>query len=195
MKVKKAVFLDRDGVINRLVYNPATGAYESPHTPADLDIHSFTAESLRKLAGAGYLLFLVSNQPSYAKGKATMENILAVHEKLDLFLKANMVEFTEYYYCYHHPDGIIPEYTCKCPCRKPSPFFLKEAEKDYCLDMTHSWMVGDQDSDILCGQGSDVKTILVNEEHSAQKRGKSSPDYVARNLEEAAQIILNFKQE
>jgi D-glycero-D-manno-heptose 1,7-bisphosphate phosphatase len=191
--MRKAVFLDRDGVINRLVFNPATGAYESPHTAAGLDIFPSAAESLRKLTGAGYLLFLVSNQPSYAKGKTSMENIQTVHKKLELYLKANEVEFTEYYYCYHHPDGVIPEYTCECHCRKPSPFFLKNAARKYLLDMTLSWMVGDQDFDIFCGQRGGVKTILVNEKHSANKRGKSFPDYIARNLEEAAQIILNYK--
>lgn len=190
---RNAVFLDRDGVINRLVFNPATGAYESPHTAADMHIFPFAAESLRKLTGAGYLLFLVSNQPSYTKGKTTMENILAIHDKLDLYLKAKDVHFTEYYYCYHHPHGVVPEYTCKCRCRKPSPFFLRIAKKKYGLDMAHSWMVGDQDSDVFCGQGCGVKTILINEEHSALKRGKSFPDYIARNLGEAAQIILDFK--
>ena len=190
---RKAVFLDRDGVINRLVLNPATGAYESPHTAAELSIFPFAAKSLKKLADSGYLLFLVSNQPSYAKGKTSMENILAVHNKLDLYLKANGVDFTEYFYCYHHPYGQIPEYTCQCRCRKPSPFFLKFAAKKHLLDLTLSWMVGDQDSDIFCGQGGGVKTILVKEKHSAPKRGKSFPDYTARNLAEAAQIILDFK--
>ncbi len=190
---KKAVFLDRDGVINRLVLNPATSAYESPHTAVELSIFPFAAKSLGKLTASGYLLFLVSNQPSYAKGKTTMEDILAVHDKLDSYLRLNGIDFTEYFYCYHHPQGLIPEYACKCRCRKPSPFFLRTAEKKYHLDMALSWMVGDQDSDIFCGREGGVKTILVNERHTTPKRGKSFPDYIAQDLEEASQIILNFK--
>jgi len=190
--VKKAVFLDRDGVINRLVFNPASGRYESPHTAAELEVHPFAAESLRKLRDAGYLLFLVSNQPSYAKGKTSLENIMAVHHKLDRQLKTNGVRFAAYYYCFHHPDGVLPRYARLCRCRKPSPFFLRTAERKHRLNMAVSWMVGDQDSDILCGQEAGVRTILIAEELSAGKRGGSSPDHIALNLQEAARIILDF---
>lgn len=191
----KAVFLDRDGVLNRLVWNSATGAYESPHTAADLDIFPFVPAALRQLSAAGYHLFLVSNQPSYAKGKTTLGNILAVHAKLDIFLKANAVRFTGYYYCYHHPAGVVPAYTRACRCRKPSPFFIIQAQQKYRLDTARSWMVGDQDSDIFCGRNAGTQTMLIEEEKSVSKRGGSSPDHRAPNLQKAVEIILAVDKE
>lgn len=189
--MKKAVFLDRDGVINRLVFNPSTGEYESPHLVEDLDIYHWAVKSLRKLADKNFLLFLISNQPSYAKGKTSLANIMAIHNKLHQLFVSGGVEFAEYYYCYHHPNGIIPEYTGVCRCRKPSPYFLREAEKNYCLDVASSWLVGDQDTDIMCGQTGGVRTIQIENEHSVHKRGKSCPDYRAADLEAAVQIIFH----
>lgn len=188
--MKKAVFLDRDGVINRLVWNPVTGQYESPYFVKDLDIYLHTAESLMKLQQHGYMLFLVSNQPGYAKGKTTLENIRAVHDGIHKYMVKNGIVFAGYFYCYHHPDGIIPEYAFECRCRKPRPFFLQAAKKKYGLDMEKSWLIGDQDSDIFCGQAVKVRTILINNIHSAHKRGKSCPDYQVCNLPSAVELLL-----
>lgn len=189
--MERAVFLDRDGVLNRLVFNPATGEYESPHNEEDLDVYPYAADCLRRLARKGYLLFLVSNQPSYAKGKTTIEKIKAVHRRLHETMDAAGVTFTEYYYCYHHPLGIEPGFSGSCRCRKPKPYFLLEAQRGYDLDMSVSWMVGDQDSDIFCGREAGVRTVLVENEFSASKRGKSAPDYRAGDLQAAVRIILD----
>jgi D-glycero-D-manno-heptose 1,7-bisphosphate phosphatase len=188
--MKKAVFLDRDGVINKLIFNPVTEDYESPHFAEDMHLYPGVTESIKQLTDAGYLLFLVSNQPSYAKGKTTIENIFSIHDQMHGLLASQGVQFTEYYYCYHHPESIVPDYPGKCRCRKPSPYFLQEAANKYDLDMVCSWMVGDQDSDVFCGQAGGVKTVLIENEHSARKRGKSQPDYLVRNLEEAIKVIL-----
>lgn len=192
--MSKAVFLDRDGVINHLFFNPATGEYESPHCVEDLMIYPYVAESLMKLQHSGYKLFLVSNQPSYAKGKTTLGKIGAIHEKLHHYMVENGIDFSGYFYCYHHPDGIVPEYSFECLCRKPKPFFLLEAQRRYTLDMGDSWLIGDQDSDIICGRAGRVKTILINNEHSAHKRGKSSPDYQAGDLLSAVKLLLGLNK-
>ncbi len=188
--MKKAVFLDRDGVINSLVYNPLTNEYESPHYVDDLYVYPWVIKSLHSLAQMNLLLFLVSNQPSYAKGKTSLENIKAIHERLHQLLVSSNIKFTEYYYCYHHPAGIISEYAAACRCRKPKPYFLLEAQKKYSLDLPASWMIGDQDTDITCGQAAGVKTIQIRNEHSAPKRGMSNPDFSSQNLETAVQIII-----
>ncbi len=187
--MNKAVFFDRDGVINRLVYNPDTNEYESPHFLKDLEFYPWTLEALKKIQEEGYLLFLISNQPSYAKGKTTLENIKAIHDKMHDYMKANDILFTEYYYCYHHPEGIVPEYSCECECRKPKPYFILEAKKKYNLDFKNSWMIGDRDTDVFCGQNAGIKTILVHEELSDNNRGKSKPDYNAVNVKDAILII------
>ena len=188
--MKRAVFLDRDGVINELVFNPQTGAYESPLSENDLKISPKIFSDLKKLKAAGFLLFVVSNQPNYAKGKATMESLHRINQSLSRQMVDNGVEFSDYFYCYHHPAGVIKEYSGECLCRKPKPNFLIEAQKKYDLDMKRSWMVGDQDSDVLCGQAAGVKTVLINEPRSKEKRENSIPDYWAVNLSAAVKAIL-----
>jgi D-glycero-D-manno-heptose 1,7-bisphosphate phosphatase len=189
--MKKAVFLDRDGVLNELVLNPGTGEYEPPHSPEDLVLYSGVIESLQVLGKSGFELFLVSNQPDFAKGKTMLENLRAVHDKLDGALKSAGIVFSEYYYCYHHPKGVVPEYTSECACRKPKPQFLLIAANDYGIDLTNSWMVGDRDSDIECGKSAGVRTILIENVHSSTYRGSSNPEFLAANLKIAVQIIMN----
>ena len=189
--MKPAVFFDRDGTINELVYNPKTREYESPHRIQDLELMPNVIEALRQIQKAGFLLFLVSNQPSFAKGKVTLEDLQAIHQRLHDHLSEAGISFSEYYYCYHHPEGIVKGYNCKCACRKPKPFFLLEAKKEYSLDMRNSWMIGDQDFDIVCGQAAKVKTILLANEYSAHKRGAARPDFFAETLQEAVKIILD----
>ncbi len=188
--MQKAVFLDRDGVLNELVLNPSTGEYEPPHTPEDLRILPDVIGSLKILQGAGFELFLVSNQPDYAKGKTTLEGIHAVNTRFNQIMTLEGIHFRGYYFCFHHPDGIVPEYSFSCECRKPSPFFLLKAASKYHIDLIRSWMIGDRDSDIECGKAAGTRTIIIEEPHSAGSRGSSSPDYTTANLQEAATIII-----
>jgi D-glycero-D-manno-heptose 1,7-bisphosphate phosphatase len=189
--MNKAVFLDRDGVLNKLVLNPDSGEYEPPHSPEDLIIYPFVVESLQALEDAGFYLFLISNQPDFAKGKTMIENIRAVHERLDSSLKSAGIMFREYYYCYHHPQGIVPGYSFECECRKPKPHFIVTAAKDHMIDLAQSWMIGDRDSDIECGKSVGLKTILVEDLNSSKYRGLSRPEFMAANLKVAVQIILH----
>jgi D-glycero-D-manno-heptose 1,7-bisphosphate phosphatase len=188
----KGVFLDRDGVINHNVYNKATGEWESPHSPKYFNLFPWTIECLNQLQQNKFKLFLISNQPSYAKGKTSIENIKAIHEKFHAILIEKGIHFTEYYYCYHHPQGIVPELSIECACRKPGTFFLTEAEKKYYLDLSLSWIIGDRDSDIICGQKAGIKTIMVlnQEEPTANKTIECAPDFKAATLSEAVNIIL-----
>lgn len=189
--MKKAVFLDRDGVLNELVLNPATGEYEPPHFPDDLLLFPDVIESLRILQVAGFELFLVSNQPDYAKGKTTLEMIHAVHTRLNQILTSERIHFREYYYCYHHPNGIVPEYSFACKCRKPNPLFLLKAARDYSIDLENSWMIGDRDSDIECGKAAGTRTIMIEGLHSSKLSRSSRPDKKAANLKDALTIILH----
>jgi D-glycero-D-manno-heptose 1,7-bisphosphate phosphatase len=190
--MKPAVFLDRDGVINELVLNRATGEYEPPHTPDELVLVADAIPALQDLQEAGFDLFIVSNQPDCAKGKTTLENIRAVHEKFDCLLKTKGIRFRNYYYCYHHPQGIIPEYSISCECRKPKPYFLMKSVADYGIDLVQSWMVGDRDTDIECGKAAGTRTILVCEPDSVNYRGSSFPDYQAENIHDAVRIIIRI---
>lgn len=191
---RPAVFLDRDGVINELIFNPRTGEFESPHFPGDLCIIPGILDPLRSLITSGFDLFLISNQPSYAKGKTSLENIFEIHRLLDEFLKSHNVYFREYYYCYHHPQGIVPEFSGPCPCRKPAPFFLFKAEKDHGVALSHSWMIGDQDSDMECGRNAGCHTALLRNERSSAKRGQSHPELTEDSLTRVVDQISQINQ-
>lgn len=189
--MKRAVFLDRDGVLNELVLNRATGDFEPPHFPEDLVIFPWVPVSLRSLQEAGFLIFLVSNQPDYAKGKTSLEQIHVVHSEFDRYLTSTGILFQDYYYCYHHPQGVVPEYSIACQCRKPKPYFLLEAARRYDINLKNSWMIGDRDSDIDCGVSAGTHTILVENPHSSGSRGSSSPEFRSANLKDAVAIILH----
>jgi D-glycero-D-manno-heptose 1,7-bisphosphate phosphatase len=190
-KINKAIFLDRDGVINKNIFNKNTGEFESPHRVKDFKIFPWVIDSLKTLEILGYKLFLISNQPSYAKGKTSLKNIKDIHKKLHGILIKNKIKFIEYFYCYHHPKGVVKKYSIKCKCRKPSPYFLNLANKKYNIDLSNSWIVGDRDTDVECGIKAGVKTILIKtkEESMNKKAGKSKPFYKAKNLKDAVKII------
>ncbi len=166
----RAVFLDRDGTLNPLVYYADTQEYESPRAPDAFTLLADVETALSQLSASGYSLFLVTNQPSYAKGKTSLENLQAVHARLINQLREGGVQLTDAYYCYHHPRGIVPAYTMVCNCRKPGIESLLRARDTYGIDLPQSWMIGDQDSDIQCGLNAGCRTILLEYAPSANKR-------------------------
>jgi len=178
-----AIFLDRDGVINHMLYYPDWGEYETPRTPAEYALLPNVLESIGMLQADGWQLFLISNQPGHAKGKITMQAQYDVHAHMESLLVGAGIHFTEFYYSYTHPRGVVPEYTGESPFRKPNPGFLLQAQADYGLDLTACWMVGDCDTDVECGQRAGCKTGLILYPHTAYKReGKIRPDVVCADL-------------
>jgi D-glycero-D-manno-heptose 1,7-bisphosphate phosphatase len=190
--MRSAVFLDRDGVINCNVFNPMTGSFESPHRPQDFRFRPRTLQALRHLRAAGIPYFLVSNQPSYAKGKTSMAALNAIAERCDALLASKGLGFQESFYCFHHPDGLVPDMSGPCPCRKPSPYFLRLAAERYRIDLSISWMVGDRDTDVLCGQAAGTRTILIAADHPCATPPCCMPDVHAPDLVAAVAHILSF---
>ena len=192
--MNRAVFLDRDGTLNALVYYVDTKEYESPREAQAFTILPGVDKALKLLSASGYSLFLVSNQPSYAKGKTSLENLLAVHANLTHQLKVIDIQLTEGYYCYHHPKGVVPAYTTACNCRKPGIESLLRARDAYGLDLKGSWMIGDQDTDIQCGMNAGCHTILLDYAPSANKRDVIpglQPDARCASLEQAVALLLS----
>jgi len=188
----RAVFLDRDGVLNRNVLNPKTGEYESPGTAEEFQLVPGVLEALTRLQEADYALFLVSNQPNYAKGKNSLEDLAGVQAKLAASLDEAGIRFQEFYYCFHHPSGIVPSHSGPCACRKPSTFFLTKAAADFGISLADSWMVGDRGTDIECGNAAGARTIRVLEDHPAQRKpDEPSPTFEAVDLSHAAALILS----
>lgn len=188
---RAAIFLDRDGVLNQLVQNPATGRMESPLTPGDLQLVDGVVPALRRLQQAGYPLILVSNQPNYALGKSTIESLSAIHARLISELLYAGIRFRRFCYCLHHPKGVVPGFSGLCVCRKPSPWFLLRARDDFGYSLSNCWMIGDQPTDIQCGRAAGVRTIRVHSGTILHSGGSlPAADYLVWGLSEAAEIIL-----
>jgi transaldolase len=186
--MNRGLFLDRDGVVNELVYYPSHREWESPRRIEDLRMRPGITAALREANRRGWLLFLITNQPSYAKGKCPLENLEQVHNQVLEHLRSDDVVITDSFVCYHHPDSQIPGYG-PCLCRKPSPHFIREAAARYDLDLTRSWMAGDSGTDIEAGRNAGCRTALIEYEHSAARRGTIRPDLVCADLAELVQKI------
>jgi D-glycero-D-manno-heptose 1,7-bisphosphate phosphatase len=186
--MKRALFLDRDGILDELVFYESTREWESPRTLADLVMIDGIAEPLQRFVDAGWLLFIVTNQPSYAKGKTSMEELHAIHDAVVAKLG---VDIARSYLCFHHPDAIFDDMRIACECRKPGAQSLRDAAREFDVDLGASWMVGDQDSDLLCGRAAGCKVALLENERSANKRGKVEPDLRVRDLAELADALTS----
>jgi D-glycero-D-manno-heptose 1,7-bisphosphate phosphatase len=187
----RAVFLDRDGIINQLVLNPATGEYESPHALSEIEILPGVAAAAKRLIDAGFTLFTVSNQPSAAKGKVSLERLLENEAFIEARLSEAGAPITRGYYCHHHPEGIVAEMSGPCGCRKPAPGSLLAARDTFDIDLSRSWMIGDQDTDVLCGQNAGCRTILVAHPLSTKRRvGRATPTLHANDLPDAVEQLL-----
>jgi D-glycero-D-manno-heptose 1,7-bisphosphate phosphatase len=185
------VFLDRDGVLTEPIWNPATGDYESPHQVGDVRLYPDVAAALRTLQTHGFALFIVTNQPSYAKGKVDLQTLEEIGASVDRALHEAGVRVWATYCCFHHPTGTVAGYSRPCLCRKPEPYFLLQAARDYNLDLPRSWMVGDRDSDVECGRRAGCRTVLIANPLSQNHQGTSRPDHVAADLDQAVEVIAH----
>jgi D-glycero-D-manno-heptose 1,7-bisphosphate phosphatase len=191
-ETRAAVFLDRDGVINANVFYADTGEIEAPRRAEDFRILPGAIAAIKRLQGAGYCLFVVSNQPNQAKRKATRADHDAIQARLVAELAAAGIRIDEFYYCFHHPDGIEPALSGACACRKPSPFFLFQARDRHGVSLAHSWMIGDRASDVACGGQAGTRTILVVEE--AGPNLPAGTQHTARSLAQAVEFILTSEK-
>jgi D-glycero-D-manno-heptose 1,7-bisphosphate phosphatase len=178
-QVKSAVFLDRDGVINRAIVRD--GVPHPPDSVEEVEILPGVPEALAKLSQLGLPLVVVTNQPDVARGTQTR----AAVEQINDFLRAQL-PLTEICICFHDaPDN--------CSCRKPKAGLLTEAARSYNIDLRRSFMVGDRWSDIVAGQTAGCTTLLIDVSYS--KSEKCSPDFCVRDLAEAAEIIAKALSE
>jgi D-glycero-D-manno-heptose 1,7-bisphosphate phosphatase len=192
-RADRAVFLDRDGVLNALAVDPVSGRPESPYRPEDVRLTPGAAEALRLLRTLGVPLAVVSNQPAAAKGIATRRDLERVHQAVVELLAQEGVGVDVVRYCLHHPDGTDPDLTGACDCRKPAPGLILQAAEALGLDadaLPRSWIIGDSDVDVRAGQAAGLRTVLVEEPRSAHRRGGDvRPDHRAPDVLEAARIV------
>jgi D-glycero-D-manno-heptose 1,7-bisphosphate phosphatase len=184
----RAVFLDRDGVLNRNVFYADTHAWESPRSPEAVELTPGIAAAVGSLKIAGYQLILVSNQPNAAKGKCSREALDQVHARVISLLSAEGVMLDAQFLCFHHP-----EHTGLCACRKPSPFFLLEAAATFGIDLEQSWMIGDRPTDVQCGRAAGTRTVWIdNGEGAAAPGPENAPDFIAPTVPEAIACLLEM---
>ena len=146
----KAVFLDRDGVLNKEM-----GDYVCKLE--DFHVLEQNIEPLKTLQDKGYLLIVATNQGGLAKGWYTEEELGKMHAQLKDIYGKHGVEFTDIFYCPHHPD-----FTGDCDCRKPKPGMLLRGIEKYNIDPAQSYFIGDRERDVIAGTAAGVKGILIN---------------------------------
>ncbi len=172
--MRRAVFLDRDGVINRAIVRE--GKPYPPASLAELEILPGVHEALQNLQDANYLLVVVSNQPDVARGTVKREDV----ELMNAFLSSQL-PIDDFKICYHDSED-------KCSCRKPLPGALLEAAQEYDIDLSKSFMVGDRWRDVKAGVSAGCKTFFINYGYAEQKPENS--DFIVPSLLVAKEIIL-----
>jgi D-glycero-D-manno-heptose 1,7-bisphosphate phosphatase len=184
-----AVFIDRDGTISEEV------GYVNH--PSRFRLFPYSPEAIRKLNENDWLAILVTNQAGVARGYFSEDVIVTIHHQLDNELKSQKAQLDAIYYCAHHPSLGEPPYRLDCDCRKPKAGLINRAAKDFDIDLTASWMVGDRYSDVELARNAGLRSAFVL---SGYGRGEweyqratwtQQPDLVCENLLEAVESILS----
>jgi D-glycero-D-manno-heptose 1,7-bisphosphate phosphatase len=172
-EVRRAVFLDRDGVLNRPVVR--SGKPFPPATLDDFEIFPDALESVELLRKLGFLLFVVTNQPDVGRGAQQLSVVEAMHDKLRDALQLN-----SFYVCYHDDAD-------NCNCRKPKPGLLIDAAADHNISLAESYMIGDRWRDIDCGHAAGCRTIFIDRGYVEKLR--SQPEFRVPDLRSATGVI------
>ncbi|WP_457627662.1 D-glycero-beta-D-manno-heptose 1,7-bisphosphate 7-phosphatase [Persephonella sp.] len=177
----KAVFLDRDGVINE--------DYGYVHRIEDFHIYPEVFPALRMLQDAGYRLLIVTNQSGIAVGYYTEEDFKKVTGYMLEIFKKEGIYIDKVYYCPHHPEGIIPEYTMKCDCRKPASGMIRQGIKEFNIDPASSFLIGDKENDIRAAHKEGIKAALVKTGQGMKYVDNTEADYIGENI---LDVVENF---
>jgi D-glycero-D-manno-heptose 1,7-bisphosphate phosphatase len=193
---KKAIFLDRDGIIIKMHYDRVFGTIDTPLSVKQIVFTPGIFEFLQVAKSLGFLLVLISNQPAVGIKKITLQS----HNKMKTYIKKTLqnhgIILDGEYYCLHHPYASTSKYKKNCVCRKPKTGFLREAVKDFHIDLKKSWMIGDGVYDIIAGHNAGCKTILVGNIIEGEylsilekKLEGIKPDYLVKHISEVKNLI------
>ena len=183
--LRRAVFLDRDGT---LIHDPG---YLSD--PEGVELLPGVGESLAALARAGFVLIIVTNQSGIARGRYTVAQYEAVAARVEAVLAEAGVPIEAAYYCPYHPEGSVPEFAIEHEDRKPEPGMWLRAAAEHGIDLDRSWSIGDGERDVVAGKRAGTRGVLVaggRDKWSLPVQGPFDPDFVARDMREAALFIL-----
>lgn len=175
---QKAIFLDRDGTINEYV-----GFLRNIDAFRLID---GVSEAVKRINQSGYLAIVVTNQPVIARGEVTVPELDEIHNKMETLLGQDGAYVDAIYYCPHHPhkgyEGEVAELKIDCGCRKPKAGMLFQAAKDFNIDLSQSWMIGDGENDLLCGKNGGCRTAFIGEDARADVCGKALKDCIQKIL-------------
>lgn len=176
---KKAVFFDRDDtlIIDKVYLND----------PEQVEYFADTFGALKRLSGAGYLLFIISNQSGIARGLVDPKNLELIHDRMNKDFLRHGIIFTAIYFCPHLPESNHPD-------RKPNPGMIMKAQKAYNIELAESWTVGDRTTDVEAGLRAGTKTILLKALPSRHNDPGPTANFTAKSLNEVADIILDIKK-
>jgi histidinol-phosphate phosphatase family protein len=183
MPTKRAVFLDKDGTL-----------VESVPFNVDADkvrLIDGAESALNALYSAGYLLFVISNQPGVAHGLFDEEALWGVEDRIRCIFDSIGVPLSGFYYCPHHPQGRNAKYALSCLCRKPAPGLIIQAASEHGINLSESWMIGDLLDDVEAGNRSGCRTILLDNgsENEWRLSPSRTPLFYADDLDTAARLI------
>lgn len=183
---QSAVFLDRDGTINKYV-----GFLRKID---DFELLDGASEAIKQINESGYLAIVVTNQPVIARGEVTFEELEEIHRKMETDLGKDGAYLDKIYYCPHHTDkgfdGEIEELKINCECRKPKPGMLLKAAKEFNIDLSKSWMIGDEENDVKAGTVAGCHTAYIGD-----KQIETKADIYADSLEDAVKRIMEIKND
>lgn len=186
--LKRAVFVDRDGVINE------DNGYV--YRPEELMVVPRSAEAIKLLNENNFLVIAVSNQAGIAYGYFTEKDMRRFNEAIEQDLRQHGAHIDAFYFCPHHETKGVGEYRSACACRKPKPGLLLQAAKDFGIDLSRSFMVGDTWNDVTAGATAGCRTILVKtgqgREALLKIAGQPQCDFIADDLYGAAHYIFSF---
>ncbi|HEY0875819.1 MAG TPA: HAD family hydrolase [Vicinamibacterales bacterium] len=184
---RRAVFIDRDGTLieeagylsslERLVFFP------------------YTVDAVRQIHRAGFAVVVITNQAGIARGIVTEDFVAAAHGHISARVEAGGGRIDAYYYCPHHPDGVVESLRIACQCRKPQPGLIRQAAEDLGIDLAASFTIGDRWHDVQAGQAAGTRTILVRTGYGRREEEKApegiSAAAIVDNLAAAAAVILS----
>lgn len=189
--MQRALFLDRDGVINRMVkYN---NGWDSPQSPEDVNLVDGVEKVIAWANKKGIPVIEVSNQPGVAKGKMDQKTSDAINKRIYRLLGDRGAFIDKVYICPHHPEAVVPQLKAVCDCRKPKPGLLIKAAKELKIDLGKSVFLGDKAKDVEAGRSAGCKTIIfihardTGDKVNEAKRAKA--DYRLFEIKEAIPIV------
>lgn len=188
--MKRAVFFDRDGTINEEV-----GYIKDL---ANLKLIKGAAVAIENLRKEGFLAILITNQSGPARDYYPESWVNTLNNTVQSLLEAEGTKLDEIYYCSHLPDGIVPEYTKDCDCRKPNTALFLRAKEKFDIDLENSFMIGDKATDVEAGHNAGCKSVLLKTGYGTQVlEGKyqnlPDADYIADDIVDASRWILENK--